>query len=317
MLRFVFLWSVLCAAALAAEPPKYSRGLKVPPDARARAVRQNATAAHVVAALHSMGAPEVVSLHPSAKPDAKAFSWETVAALPAMDQGQCGSCWACAGKHVLEWVLILSAGQPKVTRASAEDILSWSGAGSCGGGWVPFDYARKTGVAPDAELPYVARTVRTKAKDHPYKVLTWAFIDPQGGVPSIAAMKARICSNGPVWACVNADGFDGYRAGEIIPASNRQTDHALCFCGWDDGKQAWRIKNSWGASWGDGGYCWMAYGTPGRTTTGEGACYVVGKPNFVTPAQGAVLEEVAEPCAGCDTEKVSGPTTAGVGLGAP
>ena len=29
--------------------------------------------------------------------------------------------------------------------------------------------------------------------------------------------------------------------------------------GYDDAKQAFRIQNSWGRSWGDGGYGWFSY----------------------------------------------------------
>lgn len=35
--------------------------------------------------------------------------------------------------------------------------------------------------------------------------------------------------------------------------------HALCCVGYDDKKKDFLVRNSWGAGWGDQGYCWMPY----------------------------------------------------------
>jgi C1A family cysteine protease len=35
--------------------------------------------------------------------------------------------------------------------------------------------------------------------------------------------------------------------------------HAMCAVGYDDSKQAFLVRNSWGANWGLGGYCYMPY----------------------------------------------------------
>ncbi len=35
--------------------------------------------------------------------------------------------------------------------------------------------------------------------------------------------------------------------------------HALCVVGYDDNKQAFKIVNSWGYSWGENGYAWFSY----------------------------------------------------------
>jgi hypothetical protein len=36
-------------------------------------------------------------------------------------------------------------------------------------------------------------------------------------------------------------------------------NHAVCLCGYDDERQAFRFKNSWGINWGDHGYAWITY----------------------------------------------------------
>jgi cathepsin L len=38
-------------------------------------------------------------------------------------------------------------------------------------------------------------------------------------------------------------------------------NHAVLLIGWDDEKQAWLIKNSWGEQWGEKGFAWIKYGS--------------------------------------------------------
>ena len=49
----------------------------------------------------------------------------------------------------------------------------------------------------------------------------------------------------------------------IMPMPKRSEQllggHAVLCCGYDDSKQAFLIRNSWGTSWGLGGYFWMPY----------------------------------------------------------
>ncbi len=37
--------------------------------------------------------------------------------------------------------------------------------------------------------------------------------------------------------------------------------HAMAVVGYDDAKQAFKVRNSWGADWGEAGYCWIGYDT--------------------------------------------------------
>ncbi|MFL6228314.1 MAG: C1 family peptidase [Pyrinomonadaceae bacterium] len=61
-------------------------------------------------------------------------------------------------------------------------------------------------------------------------------------------------------------------------------NHAVTLIGWDDAKQAWLIKNSWGTYWGDTcgygderGYMWINYKT---NNIGYAAAWVKAKSNF-------------------------------------
>lgn len=46
-----------------------------------------------------------------------------------------------------------------------------------------------------------------------------------------------------------------------LPKSTYETvgSHAICLCGYDEKRQAFRFKNSWGAGWGEAGYGWITY----------------------------------------------------------
>jgi cathepsin L len=47
--------------------------------------------------------------------------------------------------------------------------------------------------------------------------------------------------------------FDGKKMGMI--------NHDLLLVGWDDKKEAWLVKNSWGEKWGEKGFAWIGYGS--------------------------------------------------------
>src|SRR6185436_17527294 len=52
--------------------------------------------------------------------------------------------------------------------------------------------------------------------------------------------------------------------------------HSMVAVGYDDAKQAFRIQNSWGRKWGDGGYAWFSYEFWKRNTR---VGYVIDWPN--------------------------------------
>ncbi len=72
---------------------------------------------------------------------------------------------------------------------------------------------------------------------------------------------------GPLCACFTVyDDFDAYgpASGVYTQTSNTvRGGHCVDIVGYDDTKGAWLMRNSWGAYWGMGGYCWFGYGQCG------------------------------------------------------
>jgi hypothetical protein len=69
------------------------------------------------------------------------------------------------------------------------------------------------------------------------------------------------------------DLFTVYSGGVFNEHAAGSTNHVVTLVGWDDGKQAWRIKNSWGKNWGEQGFAWVAYGS---NSIGFGSTWVEG-----------------------------------------
>ena len=77
--------------------------------------------------------------------------------------------------------------------------------------------------------------------------------------------KAWIDNVGPIAACFTCFwDFQAYgpNSGVYVcnPASGVNGGHCITIVGYDDSKQAWLIRNSWGTGWGMEGYCWFQYG---------------------------------------------------------
>ncbi len=88
-------------------------------------------------------------------------------------------------------------------------------------------------------------------------------IDRYSRIDSIQAMKESLVANGPFALGIIC--FNGiYNApGGVVPMPAEGEDyiggHAVCVVGYDDTKQRFKIKNSWGPMWGEAGYGYLSY----------------------------------------------------------
>jgi hypothetical protein len=299
------LAAFLFAASCFADHPT---GLIIPKDLAAQAQLQNRKAAPIVQAVRA-GA-KTPTLNPAAIPTAPAWDWTPTAGTPVKNQGGCGSCWAFGTCAVYNEALAAQTGS-KNGDAAEQDVLNNSGKGSCGGGYWAFDMLVKTGVGSNVDFPYVGTDGRKSPTKRPFKALTWGYVEANGGTPTDAAMKAALCQWGPIGVCCNADSaLQNYVAGTVWRSPGRSTNHIVTIVGWDDSKKAWKVKNSWGADFGDSGYFWCAMGS----NIGDGAAYVVAKPNWVDEVDVPGLQALGDAVASRDEILIDGPDQAGHGV---
>jgi cathepsin L len=202
------------------------------------------------------------------------------------DQGDCGSCWDFAGLGAFEssWAIV----NQSLINASEQQVLDCNGRWNCQGGWYDgvFQMLEARGVAPESEDPYTAKEHACAATPAgKYFASNYGFVSETVEIPPVPDMKAALCEHGGLSVAVHAsDAFMNYVGGVFNEeADTAQINHAVTIIGWDDAKQAWLIKNSWGTAWGeDGGdpsgtlgYMWIAYGS---NRIGTAAAWVDARP---------------------------------------
>lgn len=214
-----------------------------------------------------------------------AFGWNgSKTSTIVQYQGICGSCWAFTSAAVYETNYLLKNG--KKLDVSEQAILdcavdkSGNDAGSCDGGWYGgvFDYLTVKGAKTESEDPYKGKSgFCSSSSKTKYTVIKWGYVRRDAGIPSVKEMKEAIAKYGAVAATVKVTpAFQAYKSGIFdehasVSAPN-DVNHAITIVGWDDGKQAYLVKNSWGPNWGDKGYIWVEYGS---NNIGYGAAWVV------------------------------------------
>ena len=215
---------------------------------------------------------------------------------PIRNQGGCGDCWAFGTTAALETAVLKANGNtPGVSNTtlalSEEQVLSCTGPtdtvfgitisnDDCGGGMTPSaaNYILGHNIVTNATWPYAAmpqtnQCSRYQGQTTSFKGTNWGWVCSPLSVCSIQSLKQAIIDQGSVAVSFNVGGdcpgqpFCDYTGG-IFDENNSanilgipEVDHVMQLVGWDDSKGAWRVKNSWGTSWGEGGFAWIAYNT--------------------------------------------------------
>jgi hypothetical protein len=95
------------------------------------------------------------------------------------------------------------------------------------------------------------------------KASAWGYVKyPPHQMPTVKELQDALLVHGPlVMPIVSDNCFVAYRGGVFNENNKDAVNHAVLLVGWDDNRQAWQIKNSWGEGWGEKGYGWVKYGS--------------------------------------------------------
>ena len=180
---------------------------------------------------------------------------------PIKNQGQCGSCWAFSTTGSLEGVHFQTKGE--LISFSEQQLVDCSksyGNHGCLGGLMnmSFWYVKDHGITTEAKYPYHGIGINAcKYKEETDKV--WTISDcteiPENSSLNFKASVAK----GPVSVAIQANqmAFQLYKSGVFSnDKCGTKLDHGVLTVGYgvEDGKDYYKVKNSWGAQWGENGF---------------------------------------------------------------
>jgi len=200
--------------------------------------------------------------------------WTTKGAVTAVkNQESCGSCWAFSTTGGLEGAYFNKYGT--LPSFSEQQLVSCDTVDSgCNGGLMDnaFDWIKKNGgICAEADYPYASgsgtapkctSTCTVVENSAPTGYTDVSTVPQQTPCSEDTMMKA--VAQQPISVAIEADqsSFQFYSTGVMTGACGVSLDHGVLVVGYgtDSGSDYWKIKNSWGETWGDAGYIKIARG---------------------------------------------------------
>jgi len=202
------------------------------------------------------------------------------------DQGSCGSCWSFSTTGSVEGLEFVTTG--KLHSMSEQQLVDCSfgvpyGNLGCSGGLMDsaFEYVMKYGLEEESVYPYNAK--RDKCLYDASKVVFMNKVFKDVTPNSLSSMLAAV-SVQPVSVAIQANqlAFQSYKTGVLLDNGKCGTnlDHGVLAVGFGTDKTTgvdyWKVKNSWGPSWGENGYIRI------QRVDGAGVCGINMQSSFPT-----------------------------------
>ena len=177
---------------------------------------------------------------------------------PIKNQGRCGSCWSFSTTGAIEGLKAIRG--HGLTSLSEQQLIDCTRGSymnhGCSGG-VPLKammyVINKGGIETESAYPYQGKVepCRAKLSKFVYKIKGVGRAKPLDN----DGLKAAV-ANQPVSVIIDCHSIMFYKGGIINQGCGQALNHAVLAVGYGtSGKTPyWKVKNSWGAKWGEKGY---------------------------------------------------------------
>jgi len=211
---------------------------------------------------------------PAANADKK--DWREEGAVNAMkNQGQCGSCWAFSANAAIEGANQIANGKLyDLSESQLVDCSASYGNHGCQGGLMTnaFEYVIAAGgLCQTKDYPYVAQGSACKSSKctAAATIKSYTNVKANDEADLIKAISSTVVS-----VAVEANSnFQFYSSGIFSGPCGKALNHGIAAVGYDTAAGYYIVRNSWGTSWGEGGYIRMA--------TGKNLCGIAAMSTYV------------------------------------
>jgi len=217
--------------------------------------------------------------------------WTTAGAVtPVKDQGSCGSCWsfsttgALEGAYYNKYKSLVSLSEQDLV--DCDTIKNGGSNLGCNGGDMDaaFSWTKKNGgLCTEATYPYTSGTTQKSGTCNEKSCTKIANSAPASysdvSTNSDSALMSAIAKQ-PVSIAIEADqaAFQLYKSGVFTGTCGTNLDHGVLAVGYgtDSGSDYYKVKNSWGTSWGEKGYIRLVRGISQK----GGQCGILMEPSY-------------------------------------